>query len=48
MTERLDRTDSVIKPPPVGDSIQITPPDRANTPIIKPGETPPQQLSPAR
>lgn len=49
LTERLDRTDSVIKPPAVDDGMQITPPpDITKTPVIKPGEAPPQQVSPGK
>ena len=49
LTERLDRTDSVIKPPAVDDGMQVVPPsDNARTPVIKPSETPPQQLSPSK
>ncbi|MDP2358334.1 MAG: hypothetical protein Q8M31_20060 [Beijerinckiaceae bacterium] len=49
LTERLDRTDSVIKPPATDDSMLIAPPpDSARTPVIKPGEAPPQQVSPTK
>jgi hypothetical protein len=47
LTERLDRTDGVIRPPPVDDAIQVAPPaNRARTPIIRPGDAPDQQVSP--
>ncbi len=47
LTERLDRTDGLIKPPPVDAQIQITPPPQSsNMPVIKPGEAPPQQTAP--
>jgi hypothetical protein len=47
LTERLDRTGGVIKPPPVDGQIQITPPPQSsNMPVIKPGEAPNQQTAP--
>ena len=47
LTERLDRTDGVIKPPPVDAPMQVDPKDdTSRTPVIKPGETPPQQRGP--
>jgi hypothetical protein len=37
LTERLDRTDGVIKPPPVDAPMQIDPPQQdSNMPVIKP------------
>ena len=42
LTERLDRTDSVIKPPPVDEPMHIEPPPiGSDMPIIKP-PAPPQ------
>ena len=49
MTERLDRTDSAIKPLTTDDRILIAPPpNSAKTPVIKPGEAPPQQVTPGK
>lgn len=49
LTERLERTDSVIKPPAVDDGMQVKPPENtAKTPVIKPGEAPTQQFSPSK
>ncbi len=49
LTERLDRTDSVIKPPAVNDDMLVAPPaNDAKTPIIKPGAAPPQQVFPVK
>ncbi len=49
LTERLDRTDSVIQPPTTDDRMLIAPPpNSARTPVIKPGEAPKQQVSPAK
>lgn len=44
LTDRLDRTDGVIKPPPVDAPMQVEPKnDKSRMPVLKPGETPPQQ-----
>jgi hypothetical protein len=43
LTQKLDPCNGVLKPPPTGDSGLTTPaPDQGNTPIIRPGEVPPQ------
>jgi hypothetical protein len=43
LTEKLDPCNGVLKPPPTGDSDMTEPaPDQGNTPIIKPGDVPPQ------
>ncbi len=43
LTERLDRTDSVIRPPPVDAPMQVAPPQQdSNMPVIKP-PAPPQE-----
>lgn len=43
LTKTLDPCGGVLKPPPTGDSGLTTPaPDQGNTPVIKPGELPPQ------
>ncbi|MFN3888940.1 MAG: hypothetical protein ACK4MV_00990 [Beijerinckiaceae bacterium] len=47
LTDRLDRTDGVIKPPAVDAPIQIDPPENAsNMPVLKPDDAPPQQSRP--
>jgi hypothetical protein len=48
LTDRLDRTDGVIKPPPVDAPMPIEPPKTtSNMPVLKPGDTPQQQTSPS-
>jgi hypothetical protein len=43
LTEKLDPCNGVLKPPPTGDSDMTEPaPNQGNTPIIKPGDVPPQ------
>lgn len=43
LTQKLDPCDGVLKPPPTGDGDMTEPaPDLGNTPIIRPGEVPPQ------
>lgn len=44
--DKLDDCNSVLKPPRVGDTEITTPaPDVGKTPVIRPGELPPQQSS---
>jgi hypothetical protein len=44
LTEKLDRCNDVLKPPPNGDKeIEMPPPDTGNTPVIPPGQLPDQQ-----
>jgi hypothetical protein len=41
---KLGECEGILKPPATGDSeIAEPPPDRSKTPVIKPGELPPQQ-----
>ena len=48
LTDRLDRTDGVIKPPPVDSPMPIEPPkNQSNMPVLKPGELPRQQEAPS-
>ncbi|MER9328162.1 hypothetical protein [Mesorhizobium sp. M0488] len=43
LTETLDECGGVLKPPPTGDQGMAAPaPDVGKTPVIKPGEVPPQ------
>jgi hypothetical protein len=43
LTEKLDPCNGVLRPPPVGDQeITEPPPDTGTTPIIPPGDVPPQ------
>lgn len=43
LTEKLDNCNGVLKPPPTGDAELTEPaPDQGKTPVIKPGEVPPQ------
>lgn len=43
LTETLNDCGGVLKPPPTGDQGMATPaPDVGKTPVIKPGEVPPQ------
>ena len=43
LTGKLDPCNGVLKPPPTGDTGMTEPaPDKGKTPIIKPGEVPPQ------
>lgn len=47
LTDRLDRTDGVIKPPPVDAPMQVSPPsDTSNMPVVKPDEAPRQDRPP--
>lgn len=47
LTDRLDRTDGVIKPPPVDTPMPIEPPkDQSNMRVLKPGDAPQQQNAP--
>jgi hypothetical protein len=46
LSETLDRTDGVIKPPPADPQMQVTPPATdSNMPVLKP---PPPQNSPRK
>jgi hypothetical protein len=48
LTDRLDRTDGVIKPPPVDAPMHIEPPPGASKmPVLKPKDAPEQQVSPS-
>lgn len=48
LTDRLDRTDGVIKPPPVDAPMPVHPPETSsNMPVLKPGDAPPQQTKPS-
>ena len=43
LTEKLNDCGGVLKPPATGDQGMATPaPDEGKTPVIKPGEVPPQ------
>nr|WP_189644570.1 hypothetical protein [Mesorhizobium sp. M9A.F.Ca.ET.002.03.1.2] len=43
LTDTLDPCNGVLLPPPTGDfGITALPPDEGKTPVIKPGEVPPQ------
>ncbi|MER9140334.1 hypothetical protein [Mesorhizobium sp. M0047] len=43
LTEKLSDCGGVLKPPPTGDQGMAAPaPDEGKTPVIKPGEVPPQ------
>jgi hypothetical protein len=47
LTEKLDRCNGVLKPPPNGDQeIEKPPPETGETPVIPPGELPDQQQKP--
>lgn len=47
LTERLDRSDGLIKPPPVDAPMQVAPPpDTSKTPVIEPEDAPEQQSAP--
>ena len=49
LTERLDRTDSVIKPPPVDSPMRVAPPPvNSSMPVIKPDQAPVQQSEPGK
>lgn len=44
LTEKLDRCNGVLKPPPAEDQeIEAQPPETGKTPVIPPGELPEQQ-----
>jgi hypothetical protein len=48
LTERLDRTDGVIKPPPMDRTMPLDPQKNiSNMPVLKPDDTPPQQATPS-
>lgn len=43
LTKKLAPCNGVLKPPPTGDSDLTAPaPDQGNTPVIRPGDLPPQ------
>lgn len=43
LSDTLDSCDGVLQPPPTGDQgLAAPPPDEGKTPVIKPGEVPPQ------
>ncbi|RWM80151.1 MAG: hypothetical protein EOR84_35270 [Mesorhizobium sp.] len=43
LTEMLDPCNGVLLPPPTGDrGMAAPPPDEGKTPVLKPGEVPPQ------
>jgi hypothetical protein len=47
LTEMLDPCNGVLLPPPTGDrGIAAPPPDQGRTPVLKPGEVPPQPPKP--
>lgn len=47
LTEKLDRCNGVLQPPPTADrEIEEPPPDTGKTPVIPPGELPEQQPEP--
>ena len=47
LTERLDRTDGVIKPPPVDTPMHVKPPPvHSDMPVLKPKDSPVQQTAP--
>lgn len=47
LTDRLDRSDGIIKPPPVDEPMHVEPPpDTGRTPVIKPDDAPAQQGAP--
>ncbi|UVC18458.1 hypothetical protein [Mesorhizobium onobrychidis] len=43
LTDTLDPCNGVLQPPPTGDQgMAAPPPDQGRTPVLKPGEVPPQ------
>ena len=47
LTEMLDPCNGVLLPPPTGDrGMAAPPPDEGRTPVLKPGEVPPQPPKP--
>ena len=47
LTEKLDRCNGVLKPPPTEDQdIEVQPPETGKTPIVPPSELPDQQPEP--